>query len=118
MKFAVVVGVGGNSVMIGNFPGQSGVQAPPAYLLGRPIFISEKVPALGTAGDLSFCDYQYYLLGDRMEPTLTTSDQRYFETYQTAFLLSERIDGQPWLSTTLTAANNSDTLSAFCTTAA
>jgi HK97 family phage major capsid protein len=118
MKFSVVVGVGGNSVMIGNFPGQSGVQTPPAYLLGRPIFVSEKVPALGTAGDLSFCDFQYYLLGDRMEPTLTTSDQRYFETYQTAFLLSERIDGQPWLSTTLTAANNSDTLSAFCVTTA
>ena len=117
MKFAVVVGVGGNSVMVGNYPGQSGVQTPPAYLLGRPIFVSEKVPALGTAGDLSFCDWSYYLLGDRMEPTLTTSDQRYFETYQTAFLLSERIDGQPWLSTTLTAANNSDTLSAFVQTA-
>jgi HK97 family phage major capsid protein len=118
MKFSVVVGIGGSSVMIGNYPGQSGVQAPPAYLLGRPIFVSEKVPALGTAGDLSFCDYSYYLLGDRMQPTLTTSDQRYFETYQTAFLLSERIDGQPWLSTKLTAANNSDTLSAFVTTAA
>ena len=118
MKFSVVVGLGGSTVMIGNYPGQTGVQAPPAYLLGRPIFISEKVPALGTAGDLSFVDYNYFLLGDRMQPTLTTSDQRYFETYQTAFLLSERIDGQPWLSTTLTAANNSDTLSAYVVTAA
>jgi HK97 family phage major capsid protein len=118
MKFSVVVGLGGSTVMLGNYPGQSGVQAPPAYLLGRPIFISEKVPALGTAGDLAFVDYSYYLLGDRMQPTLTTSDQRYFETYQTAFLLSERLDGQPWLSTTLTAANNSDTLSAYVVTAA
>ncbi len=118
IKFAVVVGYAGSSVMLGNVPGLTGLDAPAAILFGRPMICSEKVPTLAAQGDLNLLDLNYYLLGDRQQLTLTTSDQRYFETYQTAFLATERLDGQPWLASALTPANNGATLSAFINVAA
>jgi HK97 family phage major capsid protein len=112
-KFAVVVGVGGSAVFISNVPGQTMADAPPMTLFGRPVLVSEKVPNLGTKGDIGLYDFSYYLIGDRMQLTMTTSDQRYFETDQTAFKVVERLDGQPWLSSALTPYNSGDTLSAF-----
>ena len=116
-KFAVVVGVGGSAVWVSNVAGQTAMDAPPMTLFGRPVLVSEKVPTLGTKGDLGLYDFSYYLVGDRMQLTLTTSDQRYFETDQTAFKAVERLDGQPWLSSALTPYNGGATLSAFVTVA-
>ena len=114
-KFAVVVGVGGSAVWVSNVAGSTAAEAPPMMLFGRPVLTSEKVPTLGTAGDIGLYDFSYYLVGDRMQLTLTTSDQRYFETDQTAFKAVERLDGQPWISGALTPYNGGATLSAFVT---
>lgn len=110
-QMSVAVGTGGSAVWIGN--NSMGVNAPPATILGRPVIISEKVPTLGTANDITFCDFSYYLIGDRMSMALTSSDQVAFASDQTAFRIIERLDGQPWIESALTPNNGGNTLSAF-----
>lgn len=70
----------------------------PEKLMGYPIVWTEKVPALGTKGDIGLYDFDYYLIGDRRGPTLDASTEYLFRYNQTAFRISERVDGQPWLS--------------------
>lgn len=113
MQMSLPVGTGGSAVYITNIPGQSAADLPPMTLLGFPLIVSEKMKALGTAGDLMLADFSYYIIGDRMELTITASEHVAFATDQTAFRIIERLDGQPWLDTYLTANNGSDTLSAF-----
>ncbi len=112
-QMGIAVGTGGSGVWIANIPGQTAAQAMPMSILGRPLIISEKLKALGTAGDLVLCDFSYYVIGDRMEMTIAASSERYFEKDQTAFRIVERVDGQPWIDSALTAYNAVDTLSAF-----
>ena len=112
-QMGIAVGTGGSGVWISNVPGQTGAQALPMSILGRPLVISEKLSALGTAGDLVLCDFSYYIIGDRMEMTIAASTERYFEKDQTGFRIVERVDGQPWIDSALTAYNGTDTLSAF-----
>jgi HK97 family phage major capsid protein len=110
-QMALAVGTGGSAVWITNYTTASG--APPATIFGRPLIISEKVPTLGTANDLTFCDFSYYLIGDRMQMSLTTSEHVAFAADQTAFRIIERLDGQPWIDSALTPNNGGATLSAF-----
>lgn len=107
----LVVGTGGGPTMIA--PG-AGNQAPPNTMLGRPIIVSEKAPAtLGTIGDISFVDFGYYLIGDRQQMEMSSSDHRYFESDKTAFKIVQRNDGRPWLDSAITPANGGSTLSPF-----
>lgn len=107
----LVVGTGGGPTMIG--VGQ-GSQVPPNTMLGRPIIVSEKAPAvLGSQGDLSFVDFGYYLIGDRQQMEMTSSDHRYFESDKTAYKVIQRNDGRPWLDSAITPANAGPTLSPF-----
>lgn len=112
---ALSVGTGGGPVWIGNFSGgQGGMDAPPMTILGRPVIFTEKVPALGTTGDINFVDLSYYLIGDRQSVAVAASDQFAFQNDQTAYRIIERVDGRPWLQTPLTPHNNSsNTLSPF-----
>ena len=108
------VGTGGSPVMVGNYPGLSGADAPRMSLLGHPLIVSEKVPALGTAGCLSFVNFDFYLIGDRQTMQVNSSDQYKFANDKTAFRVIERVDGQPWLRSAVTPANNSsNTLSPY-----
>ena len=78
---ALSVGTGGGPVWIGgNYQGGavSAADAPPATIFGRPVFFSEKVPALGTTGDISFMDPAYYLVGDRQAMQLSSSEHYAF----------------------------------------
>lgn len=110
-NLSVPVGTGGSAVWITNYT--TAVGAPPATIFGRPLIISEKVPTLGTANDITFCDFSYYLIGDRMTMALTTSEHVAFAADQTAFRIIERLDGQPWIDSALTPNNGGATLSAF-----
>jgi HK97 family phage major capsid protein len=91
-----------------------GTSAPKLTILGRPVEISEKVPGLGTQGDLSFVDFGYYLIGDRMAMTAATSPHYKFGQDITSYRVIERVDGQPWLKSPITPRNgSSSTLSPF-----
>lgn len=83
-------------------------------LLGRPLVISEKNPALGTDGALSLVDFGFYLIGDRQTMTAMSSTDFKFDQDKTAFRLIERVDGRPWLNSAITPSNGStNTLSPF-----
>ena len=112
---ALSVGTGGGPVWIGNFAGgQGGADTPPMTILGRPVIFTEKVPALGTTGDISFVDFSYYLVGDRQQVEVMASEHAFFQNDQTAYRLIERVDGRPWLQSPLTPHNgSSNTLSPF-----
>jgi len=72
--------------------------AMPERLLGYPIIFTEKVPYLGTKGDINLCDFSYYLIGDREQPSIESSPHEKFRYDQTTFRLSARVDGKPWLT--------------------
>ncbi|CAN5133624.1 hypothetical protein BH10PLA2_BH10PLA2_34220 [soil metagenome] len=89
----------------------------PGYLFGRPVFISEKVPALGTKGDLSLVDPSLYVIGDRMDLEVAASEHVNFLKNQMTWRVLERVDGQPWLSGPVTLADGTSTVSPFVTVA-
>lgn len=106
---ALSVGTGGNAVWL-----SSGAQGPPVTILGRPVYFTEKTPALGTTGDINFVDLSYYLVGDRQMMQATASTDFLFSTDKTAYKVIERVDGRPWLQSAITPKNNSsNTLTAF-----
>lgn len=103
---ALSVGTGGSAVWLNN-----GVQGPPMTILGRPVIFTEKAPVLGDAGDITFVDLSYYLIGDRQAMSATSSPHFKFNQDKTAFRIIERVDGKPWLQSAITPANGGSTLS-------
>ena len=89
----------------------------PGYLFGRPVYISEKVPALGTKGDLSLVDPSLYVIGDRQDLEVAASEHVNFLKNQMTWRVVERVDGQPWLTGPITLADGSSTVSPFVTVA-
>ena len=89
------------------------IGAPPASIYGRPVYFTEKCPALGTTGDISFIDPSFYLIGDRQAITASASPHFAFSTDKIAYKIIERVDGRPWLQSALTPKNGGNTLSAF-----
>jgi HK97 family phage major capsid protein len=117
---ALSVGTGGGPVWIGNYAGgQGGMDTPPMTILGRPVLFTEKSPALGTTGDINFVDLSYYLIGDRQQVRVDSSEHFLFQNNQVAYRIISRVDGRPWLQSPLTPHNgSSSTLSPFVQIAA
>lgn len=106
--------VGNVPVWIGNSPSGGGAASPWGTMLGRPLIISEKAKTLGTIGDINFVDFGFYLLGDRQTMSARQSEDYKFKNDVTAFRVTERLDGRPWLNTAITPQNgSSNTLSPF-----
>ncbi|MFZ3473096.1 phage major capsid protein [Streptomyces sp. 4.24] len=107
---ALSVGTGGSAVWIGN---GDGAGAPPMTILGRPVIFTEKVSSVGTAGDINFVDFGYYLIGDRQAMQAETSTHYQFGNDKTALRVIERVDGRPWIQSAITPQTGSNTLSPF-----
>jgi HK97 family phage major capsid protein len=107
---ALSVGTGGSAVWIGN---GDGAGAPPMTILGRPVLFTEKAQTVGTAGDVNFVDFGYYLIGDRQAMQADTSVDFKFGNDKTAMRVIERVDGQPWIKSAITPQTGSNTLSPF-----
>ncbi len=105
---ALSVGTGGSAIWLNN-----GQEGPPARILGRPVYLTEKVPTLGTQGDINFVDLGYYLVGDRQQIQTATSEHIQFDQDKTAMRFIERVDGRPWLQAAITPNQGSNTLSPF-----
>jgi HK97 family phage major capsid protein len=74
-------------------------------LLGLPVQVSEKMSQLGTARDVALCDFRFYLIGDRRQIDVTFSAHAKLLNNQAAWKFVSRVDGQPWLSQTVTLQN-------------
>ena len=86
----------GTNVFVPNASG--GVtQSIPGTILGRPIVMTEKLPALGTTGDVLLADFSYYIIGDRQATTIAASEHFAFTSDLTTWRFVHRVDGQPWL---------------------
>ena len=102
------VGTGGSAVMMNNMAG-----AAPASIYGRPLIMTEKCQTLGTAGDIFFVDFGYYIIGDRQTLSMAASPHVRFQNDETVWRFTSRLDGRPWLESALTPRNGSNTLSPF-----
>jgi len=88
-------------------------KSPNWSLLGRPAFPTEKVPALGTTGDLMLLDPSLYVIGDRMSVEVAASEHVNFLKNQMTWRVVERVDGQPWMEKPITLQDGSTTVSPF-----
>lgn len=112
MTLSLAVGTGGAPISLVNIHG-----TPDMTMLGRPLILTEKVPALGAAGDIGLYDFGFYLIGDRQAVSMESSEHSRFMNDETELRLILRVDGRPWIQSALTPKNGS-TLSPFVTLAA
>ena len=92
---------------------QGATKSPVWSLLGRPAFPSEKLPALGTKGDLMLVDPSLYVVGDRMQIEIAASEHVNFLKNQMTWRVLERVDGQPWIENPITLQDGSTQVSPF-----
>jgi HK97 family phage major capsid protein len=59
----------------------------------RPVLFTEKLPAVGSMGDVLFADFSQYVIGLRKEGTIERSSAVGWETDTTAYRLITRGDG-------------------------
>lgn len=94
-----------------DFVGGSGVpivkQGPDGEmtLLGLPLLFTEKVPAIGTQGDIVLADLSQYIVGMRQEMSIKKSEHLYFDSDQTAYRILMRADGRGAWSKVMTPRN-------------
>jgi HK97 family phage major capsid protein len=88
-------------------PGDVGPMAmklPQAFLNGLPIYFTEKLPQLGTAGSVCLVDWSRYVIGQRMDLQIDVSPHYLFRNNQLAWRVVARCDGRPWLNNSITDA--------------
>jgi len=107
MTLSIPVGTGGSAVSLVDI-----TSSPTMTLLGRPLILTEKVPALGAAGDIGFYDLSFYLIGDRQAVSLESSEHSRFANDETELRAILRVDGRPWIQSAITPLNG-DSLSPF-----
>src|SRR5262249_2658820 len=101
---------GGDNVI---FLGNDVTGRPRWQLLGHAVVVSEKLPSLGTSGDILLMDLQHYLIGDRQQIEVAYSEHAAFLTNQSIWRFVSRVPGQPWLRDKVTLADASSTLAPF-----
>jgi len=94
---------------------QGATKRPQWSLLGAPVYITEKLPALGTTGDLILIDPDLYVIGDRQEIEIAASEHVNFLQNQMTWRVVERVDGQPWMEKPITLQDGSTQVSPFVT---
>jgi HK97 family phage major capsid protein len=119
-QLAAMVDAGTHAVWIGGGNLNMGASvAMPSTLFGIPIVFAERLPALGTKGDLCLLDLSYYLIKDGSGPVAASSDQILFLSNKTVFKVVWNVDGKPWLTEPIPLEGaTSSTVSPFVTLAA
>lgn len=85
-------------------------------LFGRPVIFTEKLPTLGTKGDIILVDPSQYVLGMRQEIVVEKSAHAGFTTDSSYYRAKLRTDGRPLWQNAMTPKNG-DSLS-WCVTLA
>lgn len=86
----------------------------PTTLAGFPVIYVDRLPALGTKGDLGLYDMTYYLIKDGSGPYVAMSEHFRFSNDETCFRITWHVDGKPWLTGPFTLEGSStSTVSPF-----
>ncbi|MCP4251017.1 MAG: phage major capsid protein [bacterium] len=80
------------------------------YILGLETIFTEKLPTLGTTGDIVLADFTQYTIGMRREIELARSEHIKFDSDETAYRCLVRADGQGSWDAAITPKNG-DSLS-------
>lgn len=106
---------GTHSVFISGSYVTAGASAPiPGTLFGIPIVFVDRLPALGTKGDLNLVDLSYYLVKEGSGPEFAVSTELLFLTDRVVFRVTWRVDGKPWLTEPIgLEGSTSNTVSPF-----
>ncbi len=107
---SIVVGTGGSAAYL---PAQGLASAPLGTLKGRPIVEIEQAAALGTVGDIVFCDFGEYVLATKGGIVGASSMHVRFLYDEMTFRWIRRVDGQPAWTSAVTAYKGSATKSPF-----
>jgi HK97 family phage major capsid protein len=89
LQLSVVVGAGGSHIPVLQQDGKGGFT-----ILTRPVIFTEKVPALGSKGDILLADLSQYVIGMRREVVIAKSAAVHWTTDESAFRTIARVDGQ------------------------
>lgn len=82
------------------------------YLEQRPLFVTDKLPKLGTRGDLMLFDPSLYVIGDRMQVVIDVSGETFagavnlFQANMSMFRVWLRLDGKPMLNDVVKLTGN------------
>jgi len=87
--------------------------SPAGVLLSIPLFVTDKLPALGNRGDLVLFDPSLYVIGQRAEVVVDVSPDVLFLTNQTVYRIWLRLDGKPWFSSTVTLPDTTTVVSPY-----
>lgn len=112
MTLTIDVGTGGVPVWMPSMREDA-----PDLLLGRPIFFSEHLESIGTAGDILLGNWSQYLEGTLSGPQQAESIHVRFVNHERTFKFWMENDGRCWWRSALTPVNGA-TLSPFTTLAA
>jgi HK97 family phage major capsid protein len=83
-------------------------------LITRPLFVTDKLPALGSTGDLIFFDPTLYAIGDRMQVAIDISDQTTgFASAQVNVRIWLRLDGKPIFGNTMTLSDTTTSVAGY-----
>jgi HK97 family phage major capsid protein len=87
---------------------------PLGSVMSCPVYATEKLPALGTLGDLCLIDPAWYIIGDRQEIAIDIARQATLTTWQqnkSVIRVILRSDGQPVFPSSITLQDNATTVS-------
>jgi HK97 family phage major capsid protein len=82
-------------------------------IMTRPMFVTEKLPPLGTQGDMILFDPRLYVIGDRMQVLIDASTHDAFRSNQTVFRIWLRMDGRPMVSGKITLQDKTTVVSPY-----
>lgn len=99
------------------YPGSIGIPVMPQgpdgkfTMLTRPVLFTDKLPALGSQGDIVLCDLSQYAIGLRKDMSLDRSMHVGFLTDQIGYRAIMRVDGQSRWNKPVTPLNGTASLS-------
>lgn len=98
-QLAAMVDAGTHAVWLGGRDANGAAQGPlPTTLFGLPIIFADRLPALGTKGDLSLVNLSYYLIKDGSGPAAASSEHVFFTSNKVVFKIVWNVDAHPWLT--------------------
>jgi HK97 family phage major capsid protein len=115
-QLVTIVDAGNHSIWLGGALMGNARETMPSTLMGFPVVFADRLPALGTEGDIILADLSYYLVKEGSGPDVALSTELLFLTDRVVFRVTWRVDGKPWLTEPIGLEGNvASTVSPFVT---